>query len=177
MGWFLSALSKPRRVPSGRPPIPWAWLTETTAIRITTARSPTDESLLMVKSLFIAFLPLMLHLLGWPREVRDSELYLVPPEQRAEREHSSTPGRLPEDQGSTARRPPCSRRRTLRDRRGATTCLHAEGHGHEMTWAICHMFPNGSRTIARRSPYGVSRGSSSDTAPPARACRYTASAS
>src|SRR5215470_9235249 len=75
MGWFLSALSKPRRVPSGRPPIPWAWQTETTPIRITTARSPTDASLLMVKPLFMAFLPLMLHRLGWPREVRDSELY------------------------------------------------------------------------------------------------------
>ena len=36
-----------------------------------------------------------------------------------------------------------------------------------MTCAICQTFPNGSRTIARRSPYGVSRGSSSETAPAA----------
>ena len=42
--------------------------------------------------------------------------------------------------------------------------------------AICQMLPQGSSTIARRSPYGMSPGISIDRAPAAIARRYAASA-
>jgi hypothetical protein len=44
-------------------------------------------------------------------------------------------------------------------------------------WAIWYTLPTGSRIIARRSPYGVSSGSSKLTAPAWRALRYVLSAS
>ncbi len=43
--------------------------------------------------------------------------------------------------------------------------------------AICQSSPHVSLTIARRSPYGISLGSSSDSAPASNARRYVASTS
>ena len=51
------------------------------------------------------------------------------------------------------------------------------GHRFATGCAIWRMFPNGSRTIARRSPYGVSSGSSSTCAPASTARWNVSSAS
>ena len=68
--------------------------------------------------------------------------------------------------------PVCSA--TLRVRRELTR--HGSGR-HRTGTAMYHWLSKGSRTAARRSPYGWTAGSSRDVAPAASARRYTASTS